>query len=75
MPPGDSGRLADAIASALALGAEDREALAAEALANIQAKFTRERMCAATLDVYRDVVGGKRNSAPPVGFDALTDHS
>ena len=49
--------------------------LAAEALANIQAKFTRERMCAATLDVYRDVVGGKRNSAPPVGFDALTDHS
>ena len=75
VPPGDSGRLADAIASALALGAEDREALAAEALANIQAKFTRERMCAATLDVYRDVVGGKRNSAPPVGFDALTDHS
>jgi glycosyltransferase involved in cell wall biosynthesis len=75
VPPGNSARLADALASALALSADDREGIAAEAWANIQAKFTRERMCAATLEVYRELAGGNRLEPAPVGFDAITDHS
>ncbi len=55
-PPGDADSLASAIAGALALDAEERANLAAEAMANIEATFTRERMCAATLDVYRELV-------------------
>jgi glycosyltransferase involved in cell wall biosynthesis len=66
VPPGDSRRLADAIGSALALSEEDREGLAAEAWANIQAKFTRERMCAATLDVYRELVAGNWSPTTPL---------
>jgi len=55
-PPGDADSLASAIAGALALDDAQRTALAADAMANIQATFTRERMCAATLDVYRELV-------------------
>jgi glycosyltransferase involved in cell wall biosynthesis len=75
VPPGNSALLADALASALALSADDREGIAAEAWANIQAKFTRERMCAATLEVYRELAGGNWPVPAPVGFDAMTDHS
>ncbi len=55
-PPGDAGRLAAAIAGALMLTLEQREAIAAEAIGNIRAKFTKEHMCAATLAVYRELV-------------------
>jgi glycosyltransferase involved in cell wall biosynthesis len=58
VPPGDAVKLSVAIDSALNLSAEDRDALAAEAMANIQAKFTREHMCVATLNVYRELVAG-----------------
>jgi glycosyltransferase involved in cell wall biosynthesis len=75
VPPGDAGRLSVALASALDLGAEDREALAAEAIANIQAKFTKEHMCAATLEVYRELAAGNRSVADPVGIDTITDHT
>ncbi len=56
VPAGDPAKLAEAIAGALALTPEELAALSAEAEANIQAVFTRERMCAATLDVYRELV-------------------
>jgi glycosyltransferase involved in cell wall biosynthesis len=75
VPPGDAGRLSVALASALDLGAEDREALAAEAIANIQAKFTKEHMCAATLEVYRELASGSRSVADPVGIDTISDHT
>jgi glycosyltransferase involved in cell wall biosynthesis len=55
-PPGDADRLAQAIVEALALTPEQRAALAEAAIGNIRAKFTRERMCAATLSVYRELV-------------------
>lgn len=55
-PPGDADRLASAIAGALALTPAERRSLAGEAIGNIRAKFTKERMCAATLSVYRELV-------------------
>jgi glycosyltransferase involved in cell wall biosynthesis len=75
VPPGDAGRLAVALGSALDLGTEDRDALAAEAIANIQSKFTREHMCAATLEVYRELALGNRYSADPVGIATVSDHT
>ena len=75
VPPGDAGRLSVALESALDLSAEDRDALAAEAIANIQSKFTREHMCAATLDVYRELITGNWSALEPVGIDAVSDHT
>jgi len=75
VPPGDSQRLSVALGSALDLGPEDREALAAEAKANIQARFTRERMCAATLDVYRELIFGTRPAEEPIGIGADSAHT
>lgn len=49
--PGDAGALADAIADILPLGAAARGALAARARAHV-AKFSVERMGAATLELY-----------------------
>jgi glycosyltransferase involved in cell wall biosynthesis len=75
VPPGDSQRLSVALGSALDLGIEDREALAAEAKANIQARFTRERMCTATLDVYRELIFGTQPDVEPVGIGADSAHT
>jgi glycosyltransferase involved in cell wall biosynthesis len=55
VPPGDPDRLAGAIEAALALSADERATLAAEAMGNIRTIFTRERMCADTLAVYREL--------------------
>jgi glycosyltransferase involved in cell wall biosynthesis len=75
VPAGDSQRLSVALGSALDLGAEDREALAAEAMANIQARFTRERMCAATLDVYRELIFDTRPAVEPIGIGSDSAHT
>jgi glycosyltransferase involved in cell wall biosynthesis len=73
-PPGDPLRLASAIAEALALSEDERAALAANATGNIQARFTRERMCAATLSVYRELAP---LDAPQIrtGIAAASAHS
>ena len=54
--PGDADKLAAALTAALALNAEELAAIAAQGVANIAEHFTRERMCADTLAVYRELV-------------------
>jgi glycosyltransferase involved in cell wall biosynthesis len=61
--PGDAAGLAEALKQALALDAAARDDLAGHAIANINDRFTKERMCAATLDVYEEVL---RESRPEV---------
>ncbi len=61
--PGDAGELAEALRHALALDTAARDDLAGHAIANINDRFTKERMCAATLDVYEEVL---RESRPEV---------
>jgi glycosyltransferase involved in cell wall biosynthesis len=75
VPAGDSQRLSVALGSALDLAQEDRDALGVEAKANIQARFTRERMCAATLDVYRELIFGTRPAEEPIGIGADSAHT
>ncbi len=54
-PPGDAVALADMIRQALALDADARERLAAEARAHVQAYFDKTQMCAATLALYQEI--------------------
>lgn len=61
--PGDVDGLAEALKKALALDAAARDDLAGHAIANVNDRFTKERMCAATLDVYEEVL---RESRPEV---------
>ena len=56
VPPGDAGALAAAVAEALAMGASARDAMAARARAHVTEKFSLEKMCAQTLEVYQSVL-------------------
>jgi glycosyltransferase involved in cell wall biosynthesis len=57
VPPGDASALASAIEQVLGLGAEQRAALAMRARDAVHANYTVGAMQAATLDVYREVIG------------------
>jgi glycosyltransferase involved in cell wall biosynthesis len=52
VPAGDAAALAQAIRAALELRPSERDALTARARSHVQAHFSIERMCAATLDIY-----------------------
>ncbi|HEY8259650.1 MAG TPA: glycosyltransferase, partial [Methylosinus sp.] len=52
VPAGDADALAQAIRAALELRPSERDALTARARRHVQAHFSVERMCAATLDLY-----------------------
>lgn len=54
--PGDRDALAKALADALALDHEGRQAIAERAVANVHAHFSKEAMCAKTLAVYEEVL-------------------
>jgi glycosyltransferase involved in cell wall biosynthesis len=56
VPPGDAEALARALAQALSLGPEEREAFAARTSSLVRATYTRERMCAETLAVYDELL-------------------
>jgi glycosyltransferase involved in cell wall biosynthesis len=58
VPPGDAPALADALESALSLGATAREALAQRARAHVERHFSLEKMTGDTLAVYESALGG-----------------
>jgi len=58
VPPGNARALARALEAALAIGAAEREALAARAMARVRARYSKEAMCTATLAVYRELLHG-----------------
>ena len=55
--PDDAAALAAGLDAALAMSAEARAAMGAAARASVQAKYTTAMMQAATINVYRDVLG------------------
>ncbi|MFY7779715.1 MAG: glycosyltransferase family 4 protein [Tagaea sp.] len=61
--PREAESLAEALRAALALDAAARDDLAGRAIAHINDLFTKQRMCAATLDVYAEVL---REAKPEV---------
>jgi glycosyltransferase involved in cell wall biosynthesis len=60
---GDSDGLAEALRAALALDPASRDDLAGHAIAHVNDRFTKARMCAATLDVYEEVLREARPEA------------
>jgi glycosyltransferase involved in cell wall biosynthesis len=56
VPPGDADALADTINRALSLSPDERRTMAEKALRHVRAHFDVRRMCAATLDVYAELL-------------------
>jgi len=56
VPPGDASALAVALREALALTPEQRAALAETAIDHVRGRYTRPRMCEATLAVYAELL-------------------
>lgn len=61
--PGDPAALANGLRSVLALDTLTREALANRAIVRVHEHFTTAKMCAATLDVYRELLDEPAPSA------------
>ena len=56
VPPNDAGALTQALQTALTMNEDEREAVARRAISHIHEKFTKPRMCAATLAVYEELL-------------------
>lgn len=56
VPPNDPDALAAAINTVLAIGPAERAALARRQIEHVRANFSKERMCAATLAVYTELL-------------------
>ena len=63
-PPADVEALAARLGEAIALPAEARQELSRQAIAHVRARFTREAMCAATLDVYAELLAARAAPGP-----------
>ncbi len=72
VPPDDAAALALALGEALGLGASARDGMARRAQAHVAEHFSLERMERATLDIYRDVIAGRRR-VPPRGEPPTPD--
>lgn len=55
-PLGDSDALAEAMRKILSLSSDQRIMLAEQAIAHVRARFTKDKMCEATMDVYADIL-------------------
>jgi len=67
VPPRDPAALAEAIGEALTLGTSERSLFARRAIAHVASRFTREVMCARTIEVYEELLFPE---ASPVGQEA-----
>ncbi|WP_193552244.1 glycosyltransferase family 4 protein [Oleisolibacter albus] len=59
VPPNDPDALAQAIAAVLDLDPLQRQAVGLDGMRHARENFTRDRMCAATLDVYAELLAGR----------------
>lgn len=55
-PPGDASALAAALIEAIDIEPRARQALAARAMARVRANFSKDGMCAATLEIYGELL-------------------
>jgi len=59
VPPGDADALARALRTALTMTNEERDTVARRAVAHVHENFSKTQMCAATLDVYIELLGNR----------------
>ena len=62
VPPNDADALAEALADALGLDADQRAILGERAMTYVNARFTRDRMCSDTLAVYNELLAEKKRA-------------
>ncbi len=60
VPPGDAGALADAISDLLDRSENELDIMGRKGRAHIATRYTLDRMCADTLDLYRELIAQKR---------------
>jgi len=74
VPPRDPAALAEAIAEALTLAEVERRHLARRTRAHVASRYTRQAMCARTIEVYEELLfpdaGASRDVAPAVAVVA-----
>jgi glycosyltransferase involved in cell wall biosynthesis len=63
-PPADAEALAARLGEAIALPPGTRQEMSRQAIAHVRARFTREAMCAATLDVYAELLAARDAPGP-----------
>jgi glycosyltransferase involved in cell wall biosynthesis len=63
--PGRPEALANAVAAALTLTLEERQALAPEAIRRVRRSHAKDQMCARTLEVYRELLEAPRWGTAP----------
>ncbi|MBL4692134.1 MAG: glycosyltransferase [Magnetovibrio sp.] len=56
VPPGDADALAKALAVALDLDQDERQRISTQSMTSVQEHFSKDLMCAKTLDVYKEVL-------------------
>ena len=56
MPPRNPARLAAAIGEALSLGEKERLHFAQRAIAHVASRYSRQAMCARTIEVYEELL-------------------
>jgi glycosyltransferase involved in cell wall biosynthesis len=56
VPPRNPARLAMAIGEALSLGENERAAFSRRAIAHVASRYSRQRMCARTIEVYEELL-------------------
>ena len=64
VPPRDPAALAGAIGEALSLSASERLVFAERTIAHVAGRFTREAMCARTMQVYEELLFPELSPAP-----------
>jgi glycosyltransferase involved in cell wall biosynthesis len=64
VPPRDPAALAGAIAQALSLSASERLVFAERTIAHVAGRFTREAMCARTIQVYEELLFPEISPSP-----------
>lgn len=67
VPPSDPGALAQAISQVMALDAATRDHLGRQAIAHVRSHFTNDAMCAATLEVYGELLSSAGAMSPAGG--------
>jgi glycosyltransferase involved in cell wall biosynthesis len=71
VPPRHPAALAEAIGSALSLGERERSRLARRAIAHVASRFTRQAMCARTIEVYEELLFPEAYDAGTLGASLL----
>jgi glycosyltransferase involved in cell wall biosynthesis len=64
VPPGDPPALAETIREVLSLDGGERAAFARRAMSHIASSYTRDMMCARTIDVYEELLFPESAAAP-----------